>query len=76
MSGSDDGPPSNSQAQNQGNSQNSSQNKYDRKWKLKNAEIKVLDIHTKTTSKNSPPVIKLEVKLNRDTGDIIKIVGG
>ena len=62
------------QAQSQGSS---SQNRYyDRKWKLRNAELRVLDIYSKTSgSKVSPLIIKVEVKLLQDTGDIIKICG-
>ena len=69
--------PSGSSSQNQNSSQDQtkSQSMFNRKWKLKDAQIKVIDIYAKTTSKLSPLVIKLEVKLHRATGDITKFVG-
>ena len=66
MSGSNNEPPA---------GQNQSQALINRKWKLKNAELKVVDIYSKTTSKLSPLIIKLEIKLIRATGDITKFVG-
>ena len=50
----------------------------EKKWKLKNAELKVIDIYCKPVSSASmsSPVIKLEIKLtNRAAGDITRIVG-
>ena len=63
MSGNGSDPPSGGPTQSQENSQNKSKAMMNRKWKLKNAELKVIDIYQRTTSKISPPVIKLEVKL-------------
>ena len=66
--------PGGSSSQNQNNSQDQTKSMFNRKWKLKDAQIKVIDIFAKTTSKLSPLVIKLEVKLLRATGDVTKFV--
>jgi hypothetical protein len=59
------------------NSQSSTQTKSERKWKLKNAELKILDVYPKKTSGSvAPLVIRMEIKLkNRAKEDSTKIVG-
>ena len=59
------------------NTQSSTQSKSERKWKLKNAELKFLDVYPKKTSGSvAPLVIRMEIKLkNRAKEDSTKIVG-
>ena len=57
-------------------SQTKSQSKSERKWQLKNAELRVVDIYSKKSSKLAPLLIKIEIKLkNKSKDDCIKIVG-
>ena len=64
-------PTQNTASQNSQNTQSDkSQAKIDKKWKLKNAELKVIDIYCNRSSnyKASAPVIKLEIKLKNVGG--------
>ena len=62
-----------------GPSQSKSQSKVDKKWKLKNAEMRIIDVLTKQTSSNSTSsylVIKMEFKLkNRAEENNTKVAG-
>ena len=59
------------------NSQGQTQNKSEKKWKLKNAELNIIDVYPKKTSGSvAPLVIRMEIKLkNRAKEDSTKIVG-
>ena len=63
--------------QNSQNSQGQTQNKSEKKWKLKNAELNIIDVYPKKTSGSvAPLVIRMEIKLkNRAKEDSTKIVG-
>ena len=64
-------------SQNESQSQRSNVHK-DKKWKLQNAEMRIMDIYTKKKSGAAQDVLllKLEFTLkNRAAGDRVKVVG-